>query len=231
MKKVFFFILMVLCFTSLFADAVMPFNGEYFLPKRIIVGFEWNAIGNRESILDYEISDGVIKTGIASFDRLSGQYEFVELKQRINFVKDLDWNDDGLYPRCIYNITLASNDNIEMAIEALSNDPNIIYAEYEPVYKVDYIPNDPSYDMQWYHEFIQSEPTWDYTTGSDDIIIGIVDSGIKWNHPDLQDNIWINEPELNSTSGGTPMSINWTTGTVSGGNGIDDDGNGKTQSA
>lgn len=227
MKKVFFFIVTVLCFASLFADAVIPFNEGDFQPNRIIVGFEWNAIDNRECILEHEINDGIVETGIASFDRLSEQFKFVELKQRIDFVKDLDWNDNGLYPRCIYNITLASNDNIEAAVEALTADPNIIYAEYEPIYKVDYIPNDPSYNMQWHHEFIQSEPAWDYTTGSDDVIIGIVDSGIKWNHTDLQDNIWVNEPELNSTSGGTPMTINWISGTISGGNGLDDDGNGK----
>ena len=216
MKRLFFFIVTVLCFTSLFADVVIPFNEEYFLPKRIIVGFEWDAIGNRECILEHELNDGIIETGIASFDLLAEQYEFVDLKQRIDFVKDLDWNDNGLYPRCIYNITLASNDNIEAALEELAADPNIIYAEYEPVYKFDYIPNDASYSQQWFHEFIRSEEAWDYITGNEDIVIGIVDSGIKWNHPDLQDNIWVNEPELNSTSGGNPMNINWATGSVSG---------------
>jgi subtilisin family serine protease len=227
MKKLFLIIVTVLCLTLLFADATISFNEEYFHPNRIIVGFEWDAIGNRECILDHEVKDGIIETGIASFDRLAEDYRFVDMEQMVKSLKDLDWNDNGLYPRCIYNIILESNDNIETALEALAADPNIIYAEYEPIYRIDYIPNDPSYDMQWYHQFIQSEPAWDYTTGSEDIIIGIVDSGIKWNHPDLQDNIWINEPELNSTSGGNPMTINWTTGVVSGGNGIDDDSNGK----
>lgn len=227
MKKLFLFTVTVLCFTSLFANATMPFDEEYFLPNRIIVGFEWDAIGNRECILEHEITDGVVQTGIASFDDLSERFEFVELKQRIDFVKNLDWNDNGLFPRCIYNITLADNDKIDEVLEALAADPNIIYAEFEPVYKFDYVPNDASYNMQWYHEFIRSEQAWDYTTGNEEVVIGIVDSGIKWNHPDLQENIWINEPELNSTSGGNPMSINWTAGTVSGGNGIDDDGNGK----
>jgi subtilisin family serine protease len=227
MKRIFFFIVTVMCLTSLFADTAMPFNEEYFLPRRIIVGFEWDAIGNRECILDHEINDGIVEIGITSFDLLSEQYKFVDLEQRIDFVKDLDWNDNGLYPGCIYNITLASNDNIKAALEALATDPNIIYAEYEPVYKVDYVPNDASYNMQWHHEYIRTEPAWDYTTGNEDIIIGIVDSGIKWNHPDLQDNIWVNEPELNSTSGGNTMSINWATGSISGGNGIDDDSNGK----
>ncbi len=227
MKKLFLFIVSALCLTSLFADVVIPFNEGNFQPNRIIVGFEWDAIGNREGILEYEVNDGFVETGIASFDRIAEDFHFVDLEQTVTSLKDLDWNDNGLYPRCIYYITLASNDNIDEALKALSADPNIIYAEFDPIYKTDYIPNDTAYSSQWYHQFIQSEPAWDYTTGSEDVIIGIVDSGIKWNHPDLQDNIWINEPELNSTSGGNPMTINWTTGVVSGGNGLDDDGNGK----
>ena len=227
MKKLFLFIVSALCLTSLFADVVIPFNEGNFQPNRIIVGFEWDAIGNREGILEYEVNDGFVETGIASFDRIAEDFHFVDLEQTVTSLKDLDWNDNGLYPRCIYYITLASNDNIDEALKALSADPNIIYAEFDPIYKTDYIPNDTAYSSQWYHQFIQSEPAWDYTTGSEDVIIGIVDSGIKWNHPDLQDNIWINEPELYSTSGGNDMTINWTTGVVSGGNGIDDDGNGK----
>ena len=116
MKKLFLFIVTVMCLTSLFAYTAIPFNEEYFLPKRIIIGFEWDAIGNRECIIDQEINDGVVEIEILSFNRLSEQYKFVELEQRIDFVKDLDWNDDGLYPRCIYNITLASNDNIDAAL-------------------------------------------------------------------------------------------------------------------
>lgn len=227
MKKLLMSVVAILLFASLAANVSIPYDEENFVPNRIIVGFEWDSIGNREGILEHELTDGVVETGIVSFDALSERYEFVDLQQRIDFVKDLDWNDNGLYPRCIYNITLENSDNIEQALEELASDPNIIFAEYDPVYKLEYVPNDASYAMQWGHEFMQSEQAWDYTTGSEEVVIGIVDSGIKWNHPDLQENIWINEPELNSTSGGNPMSINWTAGTVSGGNGIDDDGNGK----
>jgi len=227
MKKLLILAATLIFFVSLAANVSVRYNDEDFVPNRIIIGFEWESIGNRECVLEHEITDGVVATGIASFDALSEQYEFIDLQQRIDFVKNLDWNDNGLYPRCIYNITFANSDNIENALEELMADPNIIFAEFEPVCKVDYIPNDASYDMQWAHQFIHSEQAWDYTTGSDEVVIGIVDSGIKWNHPDLQENIWINEPELNSTSGGNPMSINWTSGSVSGGNGIDDDGNGK----
>jgi len=218
-------VLMVLTFT-LFAS-VPQFDDYKYHEKIIVVAFQWDAIGNRESILEFELTDGVINTGISTFDALAGIHQFIDLEQSVDFVKDLDWNDNGIYPRCIYRVYLESNDNIESAMEALQEDPNIIFAEYEPIYRYDYEPNDPSYSNQWHHDYIQSELAWDFTTGSYEVVIGIVDSGIKWNHPDLMDNIWVNEAELNSTNGGNPMSINWANGSISGGNGQDDDGNGK----
>ena len=79
MKKLFLFIVTVMCFTSIFADTAMPFNEEYYYPNRINVIFEWDAIGNRECILDHEMNDGLVKTGITSFDRIAGDYRFVDL--------------------------------------------------------------------------------------------------------------------------------------------------------
>ncbi|MBV1882549.1 MAG: S8 family serine peptidase [Pseudomonadales bacterium] len=49
---------------------------------------------------------------------------------------------------------------------------------------------------------------WAVTQGSHDIVVGIVDSGVDYGHPDLIDNLWRNEAELNGEEG------------------VDDDGNG-----
>ena len=226
MKKTLTCLVLLVLAITLFAT-VPPFDETKYYEKFVVVGFEWNAIGNRECVLEFDLTDGIVQTGISSFDAIARDYNFANLEQTVDFVKDLDWNDNGIYPRCIYRITLESNENIEEAMAVLQQDSNIIFAEYEPIYRYEYVPNDPSYPNQWHHAYIRSELAWDYTTGSEDIVIGIVDSGIKWNHPDLSDNIWVNEPELNSTSGGNPMNINWASGTISGGNGLDDDGNGR----
>jgi subtilisin family serine protease len=57
------------------------------------------------------------------------------------------------------------------------------------VFLSDTTPNDPSFGSAWQHTRLQSRDAWDITTGSDDVIIAIVDSGIDTNHPDLQGSI------------------------------------------
>jgi len=53
-------------------------------------------------------------------------------------------------------------------------------------------PNDPLYYKQYSPQYktINVEPAWDIITDSHDVIVGIVDSGVNYNHPDLIDNLW-----------------------------------------
>lgn len=85
------------------------------------------------------------------------------------------------------------------------------------------IPDDTSFDQQWYHintgifggtpdADMDSELAWAQTTGGvtkqgDTIVIAVLDDGIDINHPDLKDNLWINHHEIPD-------------------NNLDDDGNG-----
>lgn len=50
-------------------------------------------------------------------------------------------------------------------------------------------------------------PAWKYSTGDRRVIVAVIDGGVKYDHPDLAANMWVNEAEMN----GKP--------------GIDDDGN------
>lgn len=48
---------------------------------------------------------------------------------------------------------------------------------------------------------ISAQKAWEISTGSKEIIIAIVDSGIDFTHPELAQNIWVNEAEKNGTAG------------------------------
>jgi serine protease len=49
------------------------------------------------------------------------------------------------------------------------------------------IPNDPFYFYQWHYEFARLPGAWDITTGADDVVVAVIDSGLIRSHPDIID--------------------------------------------
>lgn len=84
--------------------------------------------------------------------------------------------------------------------------PGIEYIEPNYLRKMHATPNDPLYPSQQ-HYLCSIPQAWDYSTGNQQIIVAIVDSGLLVDHPDITNNVYINHNEIPD-------------------NGIDDDGNG-----
>lgn len=96
---------------------------------------------------------------------------------------------------------------IESVIDELLRQESIEWVHPNYIYEISAVPNDPSHSAQWHLAKVNAAQAWDLGVGNNNIIIGILDTGVDWDHPDLSNNIWINLDEID-------------------GNGIDDDGNG-----
>ncbi len=101
---------------------------------------------------------------------------------------------------------------IEEVLSAVRRHKDVWLAQKNHKVDMRAAPNDPQYGSQWQHDNIDSELAWDITTGGttangDDIVVCVIESADVINHPDLQNNRWINVDEIPN-------------------NGVDDDGNG-----
>jgi thermitase len=72
-----------------------------------------------------------------------------------------------------------------IAVQTLSEDPRVEYAELDYVVHATIVPNDYNPNLQWGLAKIQAPAAWDQETGTSDFIIAIVDTGVDLNHPDL----------------------------------------------
>ena len=58
------------------------------------------------------------------------------------------------------------------------------------------ITNDPLSEKQEYLKQIHAPEAWALSTGSVQVTVAILDSGVDINHPDLKNNIWQNSGEI-----------------------------------
>ncbi|MFH1982441.1 MAG: S8 family serine peptidase [Pseudomonadota bacterium] len=62
-------------------------------------------------------------------------------------------------------------------------------------------PDDPLYSDQWAPAVMSAEKAWQFSQGSPDVLIAVVDTGIDYTHPDIAANRYRNAAELNGSSG------------------------------
>jgi hypothetical protein len=95
-------------------------------------------------------------------------------------------------------------DSLELA---LASDPAVEWVTRNHHYRPNFVPNDSLYAEEWWLQKVSAPMAWEVTHGDSGILIGIIDTGVDYLHPDLISKIWVNSGDANS-------------------NGIDDDDNG-----
>jgi len=77
----------------------------------------------------------------------------------------------------------------EELLAALSGKPGVVGAAPNYILRALAVPNDPRYLELWGLTTINAPQAWDVTTGSSQVIVAILDTGIEYDHPDLAGNI------------------------------------------
>lgn len=97
----------------------------------------------------------------------------------------------------------------ERAVKEYAKAKGVITAQPNFYYRLNATPNDPQYSNSGLYglQRISAPAAWDITTGSHNVVVANIDTGMRLTHEDLAANLWTNPDEI-------------------AGNGIDDDGNG-----
>ena len=127
----------------------------------------------------------------------------------------------------VYKVSLLDSDGAYMAdiLENLRGDPSVEWAEPDYPRTALELPDDPFFDEQWHLSNqgqtggaagadISAAEAWNISTGSSQVVVAVLDTGVDYEHPDLKENMWRNSGE------------DWLDGWTPGFNEIDDDGNG-----
>ena len=119
----------------------------------------------------------------------------------------------------VYHIKLPAAMSVQGAVAALEQHPLVEYIEPNTLYYLDStVSDDPALPQMWAlnntgqtggtpDADIDAPEAWSITTGSPEVVIAVIDSGVDLDHVDLAANLWTNPGEI-------------------AGNGLDDDQNG-----
>jgi subtilisin family serine protease/chitodextrinase len=93
-------------------------------------------------------------------------------------------------------IAPASEERIAEALERAGKDPGVVRAEADPIWTTNAVPNDPRYGEQWHLPKIDAAQAWDTQTGSSNVVVAVLDSGLDVDHADLAGAVWSNPGEV-----------------------------------
>ena len=172
--------------------------------------------------LNNQRPDAVNQGGVQSTLNAAGS-SVIQQSAGIPGLLVLDLPASSAAPRGAYRPTPNEKDQVEellARIEVLKNSGHFQYVEPDYVWKVSQDAPDPAYTdgRLWglkntgqnggeENADIDADLAWDVTTGSKDVLVAVIDTGIRYTHQELTGNMWTNPDEIPD-------------------NGIDDDFNG-----
>jgi subtilisin family serine protease len=177
------------------------------------------------------------KLGIPAADDVLQQFEGLEIGQMFpnagnsGAIKPTtEAAEEASNIKRIYKVRFDAEIPVQEVIRKLKETDAFEYVVPSYVYQTNAMPNDESYPDMEYFQTIAADMAWNTAKGENGVpvVIGINDSGVEWDHPDLFDNLLINEAEW--TNKNEPLFIEDENGVQiinpDAVDGMDSDGNG-----
>ena len=85
-------------------------------------------------------------------------------------------------------VRIKKNESLDEARVRLESKAGVAYVEPNMMYYASVTPNDPGYAQEWGMEKIKASSAWNVSTGvgSDAGLVCVIDTGVDYTHPDLQ---------------------------------------------
>jgi thermitase len=186
-----------------------------------------NKFFKNQASMEFVPGEFIVKLKKGTTFSSSSQLKALNEKNQVNVFEKVFLNAENTILDNIYLLYVPVGSDILSFVQEYMSCPDVVYAEPNWIVYPCGIPNDANFSNQWYfhntgqvflnwqgHNYsglpdadIDAPEVWDIETGSSDVVIAILDSGIDCMHPDLAPNIWNNTNEIPN-------------------NGIDDDNNG-----
>ncbi|MFW5924317.1 MAG: S8 family serine peptidase, partial [archaeon] len=77
--------------------------------------------------------------------------------------------------------------------KAMENKPGVKYVEENATHEILMTPDDEFFDDQYAPQLVRAPEAWDTTTGSQDVTVAVVDQGVMYDHPDLEEQFGSNK--------------------------------------
>jgi len=222
MKRIIFMTCLILLATSFNTMAVeiadvggltpdVP-NFVGYAPNRIVVKFDPPTI---QAMDKGAMAHG--KTGVPALDVVGTSYGVRSLRPQFPGAKKKTYKGKVIDLSGWYEIIFPGRTDIIAAVEHYKAIQGVMDAQPIGIHKVNIEPNDWNYiyePYQWHLPRIQAPQAWDFETGNPDIIVAVMDTGVRYFHQDLgganasfsnptaaEGNMWINVAEKNGIEG------------------------------
>ena len=173
------FFLLTLSIASLSAQQVIQNGKKLYLSNTLIVKVKNN-------ITSAQFNNALAKFSINNVTELYPTNSFLKKGAGVDILSG------------IYLVKYNTMEDPEKLAAEVARMPNVLWAEPKYIQRICYTPDDTLFISGDQENLIQinAPAAWDITTGNKNIIIGIVDTGVDWGHPDLAVNIYMENDSL-----------------------------------